>query len=310
MKDKLTNVFIFYCRSHQKFIDDVLDAYIIAASLEHFNLESVDDDIKYPDDFDTFSRERQFEWISQQAHEIRKTLTTNSPAFEDVKLDVERQISEESDVSNHKKDGMYCCTKCRSKFKTDWGLVRHMKNKHGILLKAKTNKTPALQHPPDGMVPILVAMSFLARHTWDAYTMNDGDRVFRNLKFEFLYLYGKGHNKYRLWLWRMLAYEMALLTPCQALEYKWNVSVNTHGGLGNNISNDNFVETQVKAIKQQVASQGPNKCFASAQVVCKTTQIVSRIKETLMRAAHCHKGSISKPEVDTSTDIQIQAIPC
>ncbi len=95
----------------------------------------------------------------------------------------------------------------------------------------------------------------------------------------------------------------ATLTPREAFEYKWNIAVNVTGGVGSNMPNDNFVETQVKAIKQSIARQGPNKTFDSAQVVCKTTQIVSKIKERFMHVSDSHKSGRNRPTVNKTIDV-------
>lgn len=101
----------------------------------------------------------------------------------------------------------------------------------------------------------------------------------------------------------MLAYEMALLSPRESHEYKWNVSVNHKGGVGQNIPNDNLVEIQVHNIKAELQTQGPNKSFESAQQICKTAQVVDKMSTNLSSA--CTKGTPSgeHPEVDRKKDI-------
>ena len=67
-----------------------------------------------------------------------------------------------------------------------------------------------------------------------------------------------GHTKYRLWLWRMLVYEIAMLTPLESFEYKWNTCVNFQGGVRKNIPNDNAVELQDGTIKKHLQQEGSN----------------------------------------------------
>ena len=74
-----------------------------------------------------------------------------------------------------------------------------------------------------------------------------------------------GHIEYRLLVWRQLAYANVILPERQAQEYIWNVTVNTKGGEGRNIPNDNFVEVQVQGIKKKIKAQGANVTHASAR---------------------------------------------
>lgn len=54
---------------------------------------------------------------------------------------------------------------------------------------------------------------------------------------------------------------MAILSPRKAFEYKWNMTVNTKGGLRKNIPNDNLVEITVGDIKEMVSGLGSNIDF-------------------------------------------------
>ncbi len=98
----------------------------------------------------------------------------------------------------------------------------------------------------DKPLSTFMRMSLLLLDTTDAYHMGDGDRICGNAKFEWLYAGPANHIKYRLWLWRMLAYNMAVLSPREAYEYIWNTTININGGHGRNIPNDNMAENQRK----------------------------------------------------------------
>ena len=124
-------------------------------------------------------------------------------------------------------------------------------------------------------------LALLLRDTNDAYAMGDG--IFRNAKFEMLCADVAHHTKYKLWLWRMQAYECAILSPREAFEYKWNCCVSTHGGKGKNIPNDNLVETLVQAVKKTLRSQGSNVTYTSAQKAAMAAQIQTDIKANVER---------------------------
>ena len=54
--------------------------------------------------------------------------------------------------------------------------------------------------------------------TTDSYHHCDGDRLFRNAKFEFLLCDATNHTKYQLNLWRKLALDLAILAE---LQWSW-----------------------------------------------------------------------------------------
>lgn len=153
------------------------------------------------------------------------------------------------------------------------------------------------------MLAAFCRMAFLHRDTKDAYQMADGDRIFANAKMEMMYAYAMKHTKYRLWLWRMLSYEMCLLSPREAFEYKWNTSANLKGGQGNNIPNDNVVELQVGEIKKRLQREGSNKSFDSAQTICKTTQLVTQVVKNLQTENKAHVTGRQRPQVRKMKDL-------
>jgi hypothetical protein len=134
--------------------------------------------------------------------------------------------------------------------------------------------------------------------------MGDGDRVFRDIKIAFLYFFSTGHVKYRLWLFRMLAYDMSLLTPRKAFEYRWNVSANVNGGIDANIPDDNLVELNVKLLKEHLRAQGPNVSYESAKTACLSMKYIDAVKCNLLSSCGCNKRHGKRSEVDKMADIQ------
>ena len=174
---------------------------------------------------------------------------------------VRQQVSSQDGEHNllqRLKDGQYYkCPDCQKRYKRPLNIRKHLSDVHEWSLaqlgelgqKPKKESTPARS---ESVLASFVEMALLSRDTYDAYRMCDGDRVFRNAKFEFLYCFPERHFKYRLWLWRMLAYDMALLSLRQAYQYRWNIVQNLQGGVDQNITNDNVVELQVRNIKKKV----------------------------------------------------------
>lgn len=150
---------------------------------------------------------------------------------------------------------------------------------------------------------LFMKCSLILRDTYDAYQMADGNRLFRNAKFEMLPADAFHHTKYRLWLCRFLAYENALLSPRQAFEYKWNCCSNTNGGIGRNEPNDLLVEMNVNAIKQKLRSQGANVTYDSARVIAISSR-QDDIKQNIIRQCGSHFGT-ARPPVSMVMDISL-----
>lgn len=149
--------------------------------------------------------------------------------------------------------------------------------------------------------------ALLLLDTYDAYRQCDGDRIFRNAKFEWLLCDATNRVKYRLNLWRMLAYETAILSPQQAYEYKWNCSVNLQGGAGNNIANDNMVELHVDIIKRRLRAQGANMTFSSAQMASDTIQVQQDMRSQIQTESKARKASAKRTVVTKTKDVQVMA---
>ena len=290
-------------RPHKKFLDDVLHGFVIGASLKHFGMATISESPtlnKLPPQFEKFSGQAQYQWLCKQVRAIREMLmrtTEENTLINDLVAQNQQDRKLDGTKGN---DNKYHCQHCNKKYVRKIMLQKHLASKHN-------EKSQNQQNSPnenDPVIPTLIKLLFLQYDTSDAYRFGDGDRCVQNAKSEFLYLYGMKHTKYRLWLWRMLAYEMAILSPQKAMEYKWNMSVNTKGGVGNSIPNDNFVELQVKNIKQTLSRQGPNKSFETAKLACQTTQAVNAVKEGMMNNSDLHDKSLRKSSVDVSKDVE------
>lgn len=65
-----------------------------------------------------------------------------------------------------------------------------------------------------------IQTSLLFRDTLESYKMGDGDRIVKNAYFEWLYALSLHHTKYAIWLWKMIAYVDAVLSPAESAECK------------------------------------------------------------------------------------------
>ena len=148
---------------------------------------------------------------------------------------------------------------------------------------------------------------FLLKDLADAYRMADGNRIFRDIKFAFLYFFETGHIKYRLWLFRMMAYEKAILSERKAFEYKWNVCANMNGRVDGNIPDDNLVEIHVKQLKSLLSAQGANVSYESAKLASVTMNAINIIKHNLLKFCNVDQNVGHRAMVDKSNDVLLIA---
>ena len=76
----------------------------------------------------------------------------------------------------------------------------------------------------------------------DAAKENDGDRLIRLWRFDFLRFSLNNHIKYRLLSFKLQSQLMALLPPRQAHQLRYNRCVSIHGGSGSNVPGDLALE--------------------------------------------------------------------
>jgi hypothetical protein len=190
---------------------------------------------------------------------------------------------------------------CSKVYKTKGHFKRHLKEKHGWKLSTTEETTQSEVDHIAVWRSSFMKLALLILDTEDAYKYGDGDRIFRNAKFEMLCADVAHHTKYRSWLWRMQAYECAILGARDAMEYKWNCTANTHGGKGKNIANDNLVDTLVQKIKK-IREQGSNVTFDSARKIALATQIQDDMKNNIA-CQFPMKVSRSKPAVNKDKEL-------
>lgn len=139
-----------------------------------------------------------------------------------------------------------CVCSCGKQYRTLGFFKRHLVNIHNLVLR--DNEDPTLGSSCECSTPdssfksetdkvanyraSFMKNASLLRDTYDAFSMCDGERIVRNAKFEFLCADVRKHTKYKLWLWRFVAYTIALLSPKQAYKYMWNCASSTTGGGG------------------------------------------------------------------------------
>lgn len=302
-------------------MEDCVDAYTVAKACQHFGLTSIEGKPTVnapPVLLEVRSDQAKCMWLLEQAKAVRKELLSPESEQQATELDhmAEKAMAldnKEQFLQTTKQDnGKFKCTYCGKVYVRERNFTKHLTKVHSQTVDLDT--APADIHQLEGssedvsrtrtVVASFCRMGYLHRDTEDAYKMADGDRIFRNAKLDMLYAWSLKHTKYRLWLWNMLAYEMALLTPSEAFDYKWNTCTNLQGGIGKNIPNDNAVEIQVGEIKKMMQRAGSNKSFEVAQTICKTNQIVGQIAKNLQDINKGHVSSKERPAVRKLQDIK------
>lgn len=293
----------YYCRAHHDFIADITDSYIVAAFLDIMQMEDPSSNPTPIPLFSLMSDNQKNDWLLDAAEKVLNELKINKVSFQGVVDDITALDSDTNNLDAMNSGDFYLCAVCgKQYFKSGW-LKKHLEKKHHWKF-----------HIPQGNSDVsnplqtFLFMSLLHRDTCDSYRMGDGDRILRNVYFEWLYAAGLKHFKYKIWLFRMIC-NIYLLNPEQSFEYKWNMTVNLKGGIGQCIPNDNCVEIQVHNIKSQLNTQGSNKSFKSAKQICMTTQVIDAIKDGLMSTTKTARSKSSRPIVDKSEDI-ITVIKC
>lgn len=123
--------------------------------------------------------------------------------------------------------------------------------------------------------------ALILRDTSDAYKLGDGERILLNSKYEMQCAEIGIHSKYQLCLFRFIAYCTSIPSKKQAMEYIWNCTANTTGGVKKNIPNDNLMEILVQSMKKKISQHGAIATFSSARKAALSTQVQSAIRDNL-----------------------------
>lgn len=249
--------------------------------------------------FSMMNDQEKADWVLHAANKVVESLGfCDFGTIHHLRENLQALDQNDSQMEAMKNEDLYECPLCaKTYYKSGW-FKKHLEKKHCWKFCSVENMD-ADSNP----VHCFLLMSLLLRDTCNAYQMGDGERIVRNAYMEWLYASAVKHSKYKIWLWRMITYIIAILDTKESFEYKWNMTVNLKGGIKNNIPNDNCVEIQVHNIKSQLNTQGANKSFKSARLICMTTQVVDGIKDQLMKSTKTVKSRSTRPTVDKTGDI-------
>lgn len=192
----------------------------------------------------TAEKSDQYQWLLKLGQEILE---------KHVKLDKDKNLTRMSEEAKEMDtqslsiqllfDRYNCCLtttfvcSCGKQYNTLGFFKRHLVNIHNWLFRDNEDPTPdslceskrdkVAKHRASFMKNALLLRD---TYIYDAFSMCDGERIVRNAKFEFLCADVWKHTKYKLWLWRFVAYIIVLLSTKQSYEYMWNCASSTTGG--------------------------------------------------------------------------------
>lgn len=179
-------------RPHHQFLEDVLDAVIVAAAMAHFGLTSTEAEptknkphVLLPSE----SAACQLQWLMHEASMIRQLLLAGSqPEVDDVRTGIEDLDTLDSIINEMNTENGYRCDACGKTYKRRGTFVKHLKSKHPDMLPEDTpmpdvQNTSVKLSNAHYVTSSLVKMCLILRDTYDAYRMCDGNRVMRNAKF-------------------------------------------------------------------------------------------------------------------------------
>ncbi|XP_053388276.1 uncharacterized protein LOC128551443, partial [Mercenaria mercenaria] len=286
-------------RPHQQFIDDVLDAYLVGVFLDMMDMETVTSEPRSPPLLNLMNNEQKVKWLNSVSKNILANLNFNEFIhINQLRHDLECLNDDDNQIEAMKQGDIYNCALCNKTYTCLPWFKKHLVKKHQWKFHQVNSEVDS-----SNAVKNFIFMALLFRDTCDSYKMGDGERIVRNAHFEWLYDSAVKHSKYKIWLWRMISYVISILGIKESFEYKWNMTVNLKGGICNNIPNDNCVELQVGNIKRELNTQGANKSYESAKMICMTTQVVDAIREQLIRTTKTARSKRDRPAVDKSKDI-------
>ncbi len=278
---KTTNVLdhFNYCKD---FVNIETDAFIAAAALQYFNINSLDthaDDF-IPPNIQTASLSEQRLWLHGHTKAILEKYVMND-------VDEQHENLRQGIVAANANRRLECRV-CQKVYRYPKALSNHESQKHGIetteqevsfthedQCTAKVNEDTVFNY-----ACIWLSFGLFIRNFDDAVKEEDGQRIVRCWKFLMLIFKAHGHPKYALAAFQMQANILASLSPQEAHQLIWNRTVNNKGGRGNNISLDLKLEQINNFTKELLKNLGSNITEKAASRSLKAVRHVEEILQS------------------------------
>ena len=162
---------------------------------------------------------------------------------------------------------------------------------HGVLPSSNEQQKPATTEDfKYNYICALMREGLLDIARLDAVKEGDGERIVRHWRYDFVHFHVYNHPNYRLLSFRMIAQIFALLTPRMAARVLHNRTVNVHGGVGNNISLDLFLEFLNKDVKADLKRSGPNLTSKLLERIGRSKQVMDELLHFFDREVELFTG--------------------
>lgn len=257
--------------SVKEFFAIELDAFIIAATLNHFGMEgteSIPTKNMMPENLKNSSKEAQRKWLHS---EVRTML-------EKFVMPGVSHLPNLLAAYNPRPDLPCRGQGCTRVFKYGKCRVKHEKKEHGLTVvdEDATYESEVDKKRMEDYVYnygcLHLSIGLLLRSADDSVKEGDGERLLRVWNFLTVFYWANNHNKYALAALRLKASQLGLLTPREAHRLKWNRFASRKGGKGKCISRDLLVEQVNMVSKECIREMGaPNINSSSIESSTKAT---------------------------------------
>ncbi|XP_078607892.1 uncharacterized protein LOC144879904 [Branchiostoma floridae x Branchiostoma japonicum] len=266
------------CNAYKEAVHKDTAATFIAASLEHFGMDSPEDvpENLVPSHVREGTQEEKRRWLQDHVTQIvdKYVITTESGILRDLHDGVAR----ESRPRPRERERHSCREPgCPKTFVYVKAWLKHERNVHGLDFGESSQQEestakpspPARDHKKEHTEARLSFGLFL-EDMQDAVREGDGERLMRLYKIALLYYYAYGHTQYAYSTLLLTVQLNALLTPEKAHRLTWNRFFNSKGGKGKNMPLDLHVEHDNNYIKSFLKGLGPNLTERSAARISKS----------------------------------------
>ena len=270
-------------RACDVFIHDVTDASVITAALHYFNMDSPLESPKanmVPEQF-TSADEKQRWWDQHVFNIIDSYILTDRTVDLPSAHDTPGMSRDSRRVTKCDYPG------CTQTFKSTAQKTNHYNKTHLINIIDNTGKkkptTDTSSEDSDGIFfyhSKFLKVALLARNFQDSIYEGDGKRTCRLWKYKMLNFRKAGRTKYSLEALKLQLDLLAVLEPADAHRLMWNRTVNTKGGLGQNIALDLNCEHYVGFTKDLISNLGSNVTFSVAQDLSRSVGVQKELMES------------------------------
>ncbi|XP_078659351.1 uncharacterized protein LOC144904352 [Branchiostoma floridae x Branchiostoma belcheri] len=273
--------------SYKEFVDKETDWLILAVTMDHFGMESLDDTptkggFPDPQALAESTKEQRRQWLTSLVGAV-----------------VDKYVMmEEGDILGNLtkcvKDAFYpkeCPSHpcrypgCERVYLFATGRDRHETRVHGGILEPTPEpevtsvKPKSTQEPDYKRAHTLARLAFglLLRNMWDSVKEGDGERLQRLYSYALLYYRAFGHTQYAYSCLLMKVQIASILSPYKSHSLIWNRFYNRSGGVGKNISLDLRLEHLNNFLKSFLKNMGPNLNEKSASRVSRSLYCLDRL---------------------------------